>query len=64
MKEYIVKIDHNHTEGMTELIRCKDCIFSERSWIVSTKPLFCNKVGQKVDYDHYCGYGVQKDAEA
>ena len=28
MKEYIIKIDHDHTEGMQELVRCKDCHFA------------------------------------
>ena len=29
MKEYIIKVDHPYTDGMTELVRCKDCEYRE-----------------------------------
>ena len=56
MKEYIIKIDHPYTDGMTELIRCKDCMFNPCNGVMMVEQLPsqlpCKKIPREANY--YC----------
>ena len=77
MKEYIIKVDHPYTDGMTELIRCKDCKYRPKQ----TEP---GKAGFTLEFPYeykcpcecddgyyswypddnwFCAYGEPKDGE-
>lgn len=58
MKEYIIKIDHPYTYGMTELIRCKDCEMRKNN--ICHNP---NTFGAIVTDMYFCADGKVKGGE-
>ena len=61
MKEYIIKIDYDHTEGILELVRCKDCAYwQDNNDGYPHKDCKWNQ-DETPDPDDYCSGGVPKD---
>ena len=62
MKEYIIKVDHPYTDGMTELVRCKDCKKHGKPEC-PVQILFPNDGISHTDDDWFCADGERKDGE-
>lgn len=57
MKEFIIEVDHPYTQGMQELVRCKDCKWRENTG-ASTKWLPCMEI--KTNGNWFCADGERR----